>query len=260
MNQMLPYALTGLLAVVFFITLILVVRNLRKSLSDVYERLMSADRELEEMKQAVKGELEAMKMSLDRESEDIRKILDAQASAKSEEMSGKIAQVKEDIRAALKAYIDSIIKKISENDAAQKSRFDSLSSQFADLRQQYAQDAARPAESTSGIQAGLQDKTQHPGQQAPASPPKQQTPSSEDANAKARRLARLIVSDIALYNRKNVERGVREGNFLELLEQDIKEARSLYARRVSEEIRNNTSYLDEAFQELFEKTKQELNL
>ncbi len=97
-------------------------------------------------------------------------------------------------------------------------------------------------------------------QQHAGSPPRPQAAASDDAHAKARRLARLIVSDIALYNRKNVERGVREGKFLELLEHDINEARSLYARRVPEEIRNSTSYLDDAFKELYEKTKQELNL
>jgi hypothetical protein len=263
MNQMLPYALTGLLAVIFLISLILVVRNLRKSLSDIYERLMSADKELEDMKKVVKGELEDIKKATDREINDFRKALDGQSTANSEEISSKIAQVKEDIRTALKTYIESIIKKITENDAAQKSRFDSLSSQFADLQRKYIQEAARPVENAPEIQASHQDTTAQSTQstqQAPASPPKQQTPSSDDANAKARRLARLIVSDIALYNRKNVERGVKEGNFLELLEHDIKEARSLYARRVSEEIRNSTSYLDDAFQELFEKTKQELNL
>jgi hypothetical protein len=57
-----------------------------------------------------------------------------------------------------------------------------------------------------------------------------------------------------------VEEGIRNGNFEELLAHDIKEARSLYARRVPEEIRNATTYLDEAFTELMEKTRQELSL
>jgi hypothetical protein len=260
MTQMLPYALTGLIAVVFLLSLVLVARNFRKSLSDIFDRLMSMDNDLEDAKKTMDREIEELKKIVKSELEDVRKTLDGQSAANAEEISLKSKQVKDDIRTALKSYIESIIKKISENDAAQKSRFDSLSSQLAELEQKYVQEAAKPVANTPETHTIQQAAPARETQNAVAPQPKQPAPSSDDAFAKARRLARLIVSDIALYNRKNVERGVKEGNFLELLEHDINEARSLYARRVSEEIRNSTSYLDEAFQELFEKTKQELNL
>ena len=93
-----------------------------------------------------------------------------------------------------------------------------------------------------------------------AAQPKPPAAPADDAKAKARRLARLIVSDIALYYRKNVEQGVREGNFYEVLGHEVREARSLYERRVPEEIRNTTTYLDEAFAELILKTRRELDL
>ena len=47
-----------------------------------------------------------------------------------------------------------------------------------------------------------------------------------------RRFARIIVSDIALYNQDLVERGIREGTFTELLGKELEEGRRLYATRV----------------------------
>lgn len=64
---------------------------------------------------------------------------------------------------------------------------------------------------------------------------------------KARRFARLIVSDIALYNQDAVAEGIREGTFYELLREDILEGRSLYEKRVPEVIRATKDYLQEAF-------------
>ncbi len=81
-----------------------------------------------------------------------------------------------------------------------------------------------------------------------------------EAHVKARRFARLIVSDIALYNQEKVEEGVRSGRLFELLEEDVFEGRALYEQRIPPEIRNNTSYLEDAFEELISKKKLEMNL
>lgn len=81
-----------------------------------------------------------------------------------------------------------------------------------------------------------------------------------DAHKKAQRLARIIASDIALYNQAKVEEGIRSGNFFNLLSDDIQEGTALYHRRVPEEIRSATRYLQEAFDNLIEKKKKELNL
>lgn len=90
---------------------------------------------------------------------------------------------------------------------------------------------------------------------APPSPPE-----LPEAHVKARRLARIIVSDIVLYNQVKVEEGMRKGTFYELLADDIKEGRALYTRRISEEIRQATSYLEDAFEELIARKKRELSL
>lgn len=93
---------------------------------------------------------------------------------------------------------------------------------------------------------------------------KGQVPSGEEdalpeAHLKARRLARLIVSDIALYNHELVREGVRNGTFFELLADDVAEGRTLYENRVAGDVRAGTAYLDEAFAEFIDKMKREFD-
>jgi predicted Zn finger-like uncharacterized protein len=85
-------------------------------------------------------------------------------------------------------------------------------------------------------------------------------PELSEAHKKAKRLARIIVSDIVLYNQSKVEEGVRNGTFHELLTDDIREGRALYTRRVAEEIRMETSYLEDGFEELIAKKRREMGL
>ncbi len=82
----------------------------------------------------------------------------------------------------------------------------------------------------------------------------------DEAHFKARRLARIIASDIALYNEDLVEEGVRNDSFYILLEDDVREGRALYEKRIPEDVRNVTSYLEDAFEELISRKKREMNL
>lgn len=75
---------------------------------------------------------------------------------------------------------------------------------------------------------------------------------------KARRLARIIVTDIALYNQKKVDEGIRNGTFHDLLADDIREGRRLYRERFPEATGQGTSYLEEAFEEFIVRKRQEL--
>ncbi len=75
---------------------------------------------------------------------------------------------------------------------------------------------------------------------------------------KAKRLARLIISDIALYNPKLVDEGIKNGTFFHILEKDIKQAYKLYNERVSEQVRSKTNYLQEAFEEFISNRKKHL--
>lgn len=64
---------------------------------------------------------------------------------------------------------------------------------------------------------------------------------------KARRFARIIVSDIALYNQEAVVEGLKNGSFYELLKNDVDEGRELYEKRVPKAIREQRDYYQEAF-------------
>jgi predicted Zn finger-like uncharacterized protein len=68
-----------------------------------------------------------------------------------------------------------------------------------------------------------------------------------EAEEKARRFARIIVSDIALYNQEAVMEGLRNGTFFELLKNDVTEGRELYEKRVPAAVRVKKDYYQEAF-------------
>ncbi len=52
----------------------------------------------------------------------------------------------------------------------------------------------------------------------------------------ARRLARAIVSDVALYNREKVEEGIRNDNIFEILAEELEEGRQHFMSRVDSEL------------------------
>lgn len=69
----------------------------------------------------------------------------------------------------------------------------------------------------------------------------------EAAHEEARRLARLLVSEIQLYNQDAVEEGRRNRDIYERLRDDIDRSRELYEERVDSEVRDATDYF---YQEL----------
>lgn len=79
-------------------------------------------------------------------------------------------------------------------------------------------------------------------------------------SVKAKRLARIIVSDILLYNQGKVMEGIRNGNFYELLKDEIREGKSLYARRVPAEVAAEGTFLDDAFEQLISSKRHEMGL
>ena len=68
----------------------------------------------------------------------------------------------------------------------------------------------------------------------------------------ARRLARIIVSDIVIYNEKKVEEGLQTGQFFELLSEEIDEGRQLYHSRVDKDGLER-DYLQEALSDYVNK-------
>jgi hypothetical protein len=62
---------------------------------------------------------------------------------------------------------------------------------------------------------------------------------------KAERLARIIVSDIVLYNEEKFAAAVRAGNVLEALTPDLAEGRGLFRERIDERVRAEKDHLAE---------------
>lgn len=81
---------------------------------------------------------------------------------------------------------------------------------------------------------------------------------SSESTEKARRLARIIVSDIALYNQERVEEGIRTGRFYELLSAEIAEGRRLFTERVGTELSGQEDLLQKAFAAFVERRRKEL--
>ncbi len=60
------------------------------------------------------------------------------------------------------------------------------------------------------------------------------------------RLARAIVSDIALYNQNKVQEGIENDTIFDLLADELQEGREHFASRVSEVIANRDQLYDRA--------------
>jgi hypothetical protein len=73
------------------------------------------------------------------------------------------------------------------------------------------------------------------------------SPSEESQHEEARRLARLLVSEIKLYNEEQVEEGRRKKDVYERLKEDIDRSRQMYEERVEPKILKSTDYF---YQEL----------
>ena len=58
----------------------------------------------------------------------------------------------------------------------------------------------------------------------------------------ARRLARAIISDIAIYNKDTVERGIKTDTIFDLLGEDLEEGRHHFSSRVTPEIAASNIY------------------
>jgi CheY-like chemotaxis protein/DNA-directed RNA polymerase subunit RPC12/RpoP len=74
----------------------------------------------------------------------------------------------------------------------------------------------------------------------------------------ARRLARLILSDIVIYHPAEVEAGIRDDNFFEVLKSEIAEGRSYYDSRVPLRVRQNTEIFSETLQQFVRMKREEI--
>ncbi len=74
--------------------------------------------------------------------------------------------------------------------------------------------------------------------------------SDNDQETRARRLARVLVSDILCYNQEKRDRALVDGNLMTVLGDEIKKSWELYKEKVGPEVAKSTNYFKEALNEI----------
>jgi hypothetical protein len=69
-------------------------------------------------------------------------------------------------------------------------------------------------------------------------------------DARARRLARVLVSDILCYHREKRDQALLDANLMAVLGDEIKKSWELYKQKVGPELANSTNYFKEALNEI----------
>lgn len=76
-----------------------------------------------------------------------------------------------------------------------------------------------------------------------------------DPDARARRLARALISDVAAYHPERQERGLRDGRLKELFQEELKKSWQEYVEQVGVEMAKSTPYFRDALNEILAKGK-----
>ena len=88
---------------------------------------------------------------------------------------------------------------------------------------------------------------------APAAKPAKSTKSKRGGRSKddrAKRLARVLVSDILCYNQDRRDQALQDGTLMTVLGEDIKKSWELYKEKVGADLANSTNYFKEALNEI----------
>ncbi|HET8646424.1 MAG TPA: hypothetical protein VFO85_13100, partial [Vicinamibacteria bacterium] len=97
----------------------------------------------------------------------------------------------------------------------------------------------------SAMRAQMPGATPAPRPAPPPPPPPAApalSPDVQKAHEDAKRFARLVVSEIKLYNESKVTEGRRQRDLYERLKEDIERGRQMYTERVASGIRETTNY------------------
>jgi len=84
-----------------------------------------------------------------------------------------------------------------------------------------------------------------PAAAPPAAPAAPADPAIAEEIAKAERLARIIVSDVILYNEAKFTAALRGGNVAQAMDADLEEGRALFRQRIDERVRGMRDFLTE---------------
>jgi hypothetical protein len=77
----------------------------------------------------------------------------------------------------------------------------------------------------------------------------------QDPHERAKRLARLIVADIVLYNKEKIADGIRNDNLFEVLERELDDGRKYYDQNVDRRVALATDYFSLAVVDLLVKPR-----
>ena len=66
----------------------------------------------------------------------------------------------------------------------------------------------------------------------------------KDPHERARRLARLIVGDIVLYNQEKITEGIKHDNLFQVMERELDEGRKYYEKNVDPAVAVKTDYFN----------------
>jgi len=73
---------------------------------------------------------------------------------------------------------------------------------------------------------------------------------ANDPNAKAKRLARALVSDLVSYFPQKKEEGLRDGNLKDLFREEIKKSYEEFVEQIGREFAETTSHFVEALNDI----------
>ncbi|HSR92237.1 MAG TPA: hypothetical protein VLK88_13100 [Gemmatimonadales bacterium] len=90
-----------------------------------------------------------------------------------------------------------------------------------------------------------------PAPAAPSHAPRAVNPFlTQDPGQKARRLARALISDLAVYYPDRRKEGLASGNLKELFEEEIRKSWEEYTEQVGKELADSTTYFTDALNEI----------
>jgi hypothetical protein len=75
----------------------------------------------------------------------------------------------------------------------------------------------------------------------------------KDPHERAKRLARLIVGDIVLYNQEKIVQGIKNDSLFQLLEDELAEGRKYYEKNVDPAVAAQTDYYNQAIVDILVK-------
>lgn len=104
------------------------------------------------------------------------------------------------------------------------------------------QPVAPPDEPTAPSSRFLDEPPPVQPVQPPPDEPEEEVSEDEAQREEARRFARLLVSEIKLYNEEQVEKGREAGDIYQRLQEDIDRSREMFDKRISAEVRSERDY------------------